>query len=568
MSKQWLSAIIIIIVVTFATFAETANKSELQLNKLENDVEEWLRLKDKEVILDPITLQEVIPSVPTLPGTVMLNQQLENIRKIKLLIVDGNKKFDLGNYQDAQAAYESALDINPEDSAIIQKVGKCDTMIESLTRALDLFSAGEYHNAIEHLKQVLDVNSRDPKVPGKITLYRKLITYQTASRVKFTNAEYESAINWQKRIIAINPNDPLARERIEILTQIYETRGKAKQAFSNGNYEKVIDYSNTVLSQNPQDIFIVRLSKTSQKIMMYLASSESEFNAGHYKKAIQHIIPAIELNPQDGFLKVRKNIYNKAINLQSDALLYLSLGETRRYINTMKALQLINPYNANLSKDMANAQDIIAIKQKALALYKSEDYEGAITELQKILEVNPKDSKAIEMIDVCKSSIRLRNLGVSLFAMGRYSDAEKVFIEMRNTINLEEKVTTILINPVVPGTKMSVMVTVSKRVKPDPSAASITLLGEKKLLDKAGDRTWKGDYLLPKTLDDGNQTIKTRVALTNGQILTSFTDITVSKPAAKAKPVSKPENSDKWLIDDAKKKKDTTTKQDNEDWLF
>ncbi|MFC1478517.1 hypothetical protein ACFL57_03570 [Candidatus Margulisiibacteriota bacterium] len=568
MPKKWLSAIIIILIVTFATYAEPAKKSELQINKLENDVEEWLRLKEKEVILDPATLQEVIPSVPTLPGKVPLNKQLENIRKIKVLISNGNSLFNRGKYKDAQSAYELALDINPEDSAIIQKVGKCDTILESLTRANDLFSAGEYRNAIEHLKQVIEVNPRDPKVPGKITLYRKIISYQTASRVKFTNSQYESAINWQKRILSINPNDPLVRERMDILKQIFETRGKAKQAFSSGEYEKVIDYSNIVLSQNPQDRFITRLSKTSQKIMEYIASGESEFNAGHYKKAIQYITPAIELNQQDRFLKIRKNIYRKAINLQSDAVLYLSLGETRRYINTLKELQLINPYNANLAKNAANAKVIIKIKQKVLALYKNEDYEGAITELQQILEVNPKDSKAKEMIEVCKASIRLRNLGVSLFAMGRYSDAEKVFIKMRNTIKLEEKVTTKVLGPITPGKKMNVKVVVSKRVKPAPKAASITLLGRKRLMQKKGVRTWKGYHLLPKSLDDGKQTIKTRVALTNGKILTSFTDINVSRHVVKAKPGSKPKDSDKWLIQETKKTKDTKVKQDNEDWLF
>jgi tetratricopeptide (TPR) repeat protein len=343
-------------------------------------------------------------------------------------------------------------------------------------------------------------------------------------------------------------------------------KSKAATYFKMGDYNSAISLGNFILSQNPKDQYASEVIAKSQKVLEYKANCESEYVAGHYDKAIIGIDLAMVVNPTDIYLKQGKIIFQKANALQNESGVYATLGEYQRLIKNLKALLQMNPSNANIARDMNAYAQAASYKNDALSSFKNEDYENAITQFQKVLAINPTDDDVDELIAMSKGAIRLRNLGKALFAMGRYADAEKVFVEMRSQVRFEPKIKVLSGNTALPGKTAEVTVQVGSRVLSLPQAVSVTLLGEKTLLKNIGGRAFKGSIAVPEKAKAGDNEIKVKVALANGKELSAYGDIRVaSLEAVRAAAVAVEIEKEKKAAGAMKNNKQAN---DQLEWLF
>ena len=530
----------LVIIYCLPAISVTTNSNiNVQLNKLEQDVEDWIMLKEKTAILDPQTLKAIPPKMPVLPNKISSTAQIDKIRAIKQLIKKGDLFFKKGQYNNAKEEYLSALEINANDSNIISKAAKCELAMESMIKASDLFNIGEYQNALINYQQILVINPDDLNAKSKIELAKKLIGYEATARREIDKSEYPSALAWYGKVKSLNAGNSRIDNQLNLVKTIISKRSEASKLFFQGDYQSVINISNLILSHNAKDTMIAQLLKKVRDIITLQTNALQEFNSGNYQQALNYINKALAINPTDKSLKEQLSIVNQATNYQSDAQLYKELGETKRLIKTLSKIQEINSGNDNLRKDILTYETVLKNKQDVFDYFQDEDYETAILQLQKILEVNPKDIKAKEFLSVCKEAIRLRDLGTSLFAMNKYSEAEKAFIELRELLIFDEKISTKILDQTISGKQVRVEVSVSSKVSSPAKDASVTIFGIKKILAKQGKDLFKGDFVLPRTIAPGEYAVKTRVILADKTLLTRFTDIKLERETPKASPVPK-----------------------------
>ena len=569
-------ALFFLFISTFCLLANLSYaKNNISIKKLESEVKQWREKKEKTVILDNKTLRELKGSTPRSPQKTKSDKELKNIENIKSHLKKGNSLFLRGDYLAAKDSYDAILAINPEDSMILRKSKLCYKAYKLSRKAMSLYKKGEYQSAVNNFKEVLLINNKDKTTRKRLLLTRRLHVYRVTATNKFDQGAYNSALNWYKKVLEYNPDDDVAKVGVDICEKVISAKKKGKQLFYLGDYQAALDSFNIILSLNSKDKIISNFVKTTRRVINHLANAESEFDAGNYINALKYSKLAQELNPNNKAIKKRQEVMRIAIKKVRDNELYASLGEYHRIIDNLKDLKEINPENSGLGRKIDYYTDISVLKGEALSFYEQENFENVILKLEKILSLNPNDNDAKKMLLKAKKGMRLRNLGQSLLAMGRYSDAESVFQRMRRELILEKDVKTIVGGNILPGEKLSFEVVVSTKIKPAPVGASVTLLEKKKYLRKEKYRTWRGFYNLPKDLKNGKYVVKTRVALSNKKILTSFCDIRIGvsddvvilPPRKYVTEVEKKERNTvrrKFV----KKKLNKNNYPEDEDWLF
>ncbi|MEH2116477.1 tetratricopeptide repeat protein [Nostoc sp.] len=316
----------------------------------------------KQEILSPPTINQVVKPYfkPEYSGEDL------NLVYVKL----GDEYFEKGEYINAIANYNQALQVNHSDISIYYK------------RGLAHYQIGDYETAIADYSQVIQMNIHDAKSYNK----RGLAFYQLG--------RLEEAINDYTQAIRINPNVAVAyKNRAEARSHAGDNQGAIE------DYTQAIkinpDYTNAYKNRGiaryllgSQPGFPQAIKINPQDAIAYKKRGNARSDLGDFEGAIEDYTQAIQINSNyaDAY-------YNRG-NAHSD------LGDFERAIEDYtQAIQINFNYadayynRGNIRLEIADKQGAIEDFQKAADIYRQEGKLEALKDTrEKILDLEIEES--------------------------------------------------------------------------------------------------------------------------------------------------------------------------------
>ncbi|MEB3339194.1 tetratricopeptide repeat protein [Okeania sp.] len=355
--------------------------------------------------------------------------------KAEKVFARGVKHVNDGNEKAAVAAFNRAIQLNPNQAEYFYQRGNAYYNLENYQKAIDDYSKAielnpsyvnayfnrggtysdiqDYAKAIDDFTQVLRLEPQDADAYYK----RGFIYYESKN--------YQAAIQDHTQVLKLQPNDinayhgrGLARAAnndlqgaIADYTQMINIKPKEKNGYYNrartrfflGDYRGAIDDYNQVIAIEPENA------------EAYANRCSTYLNLSEYQKAVSDCTKAIEINSENELAYNNRCIayvnlkeYEKSI---SDCTATIELnphnpeGYTNRGIAYKAANQLekaIEDYTQAISLSPNNAE---SYANRALIYYKQEDYQSAIADYVQAIRLNPQYADAYYNRGLVRASI-------------------------------------------------------------------------------------------------------------------------------------------------------------------
>ncbi|MEH2324715.1 MAG: tetratricopeptide repeat protein [Nostoc sp.] len=281
-----------------------------------------------------------------------------NIFYVKL----GNECFEKGEYSNAIANYNQALQIKSSDVDLYYK------------RGLAYYQVGDYEAAIADYSQAIQMNLHDAKSYNK----RGLALSQLG--------RLEEAINDYSQAIRINPNVAVAyKNRAEARSHVGDNQGAIEdytQAIKiNPHYADA--YKNRGIARyllGSQPGFTQAIKINPKDAIAYKKRGNARSDLGDFEGAIEDYTQAIQINPNYA------DAYKKRGNARSD------LGDFEGAIEDYtQAIQINSNYadayynRGNIRLEIADKQGAIEDFQKAADIYRQEGKLEALKDTRQII---------------------------------------------------------------------------------------------------------------------------------------------------------------------------------------
>ncbi|MEH2061190.1 MAG: tetratricopeptide repeat protein [Nostoc sp.] len=311
--------------------------------------------------------KQEISSKPT------INQVSKSFFKPEYSVEDvkmGDEYFEKGEYTNAIANYNQALEVNHGDVNLYYK------------RGLAHYQLGDYEAAIADYSQAMQMNIHDAKFYNK----RGLALYQLG--------RLEEAINDYTQAIRINPHVAVAyKNRAEARYHVGDNQGAIEdytQAIKiNPHYADA--YKNRGIARyllGSQPGFPQAIKINPQDAIAYKKRGNARSDLGDFEGAIEDYTQAIQINPSYG-----DAYYNRG-NARSD------LGDFQGAIEDYtQAIQINHSYadayynRGNIRLEMADKQGAIEDFQKAADIYRQEGKLEALKDTrERILDLEIEES--------------------------------------------------------------------------------------------------------------------------------------------------------------------------------
>lgn len=263
---------------------------------------------------------------------------------------------DLGDNQNALAAYKRAIKLRPNDAFIYISIGNI------------LQNMNDYDNAYKSYMQAMEL----------FPTYK--YNYVNIANILYLQGNYSQAIDNYSLFLSAYPDHFEARENL------------ANSYLRNNDYLKAIDEFGTLYSKNPS------LFKD------YASYGYALFKEKQYSTAIDMFKLALRQNPENistmGYLALSyqetkkyndsKSMYDKVFELKPDAnFLRLSYADLLRDMNDINGA--ICQYNTYIK---SYPQDISAYTKLGLVYKNNKRYDDAISTFNKILAMDSTDMRA------------------------------------------------------------------------------------------------------------------------------------------------------------------------------
>lgn len=355
------------------------------------------------------------------------NQEYENALNDlnKILKIDPEYEIDYfkkayvehktDNNQQAIEDYTEYLKYNPNCAAAYNNRGWAKECCEYCN----------YKDAIEDYSEAINLDSCNCRY------------LNNRARAYYWNQEYENALNDWNKVLAIDPN-----YKIDYSCKVHAESEIAEIDYDNEDYEKAVDKWNEILKTDPEhqinyfdkayaeseikqyenaiSDYTIYIDNNPDSSAAYNNRGVCKHNQGDYEGAINDYNKFLELEPNDCIcLNNRANAYyknneyekaindwNEILNLDSEyeinyyskAYAEKELGlfevailsiekELNKYPDDEDALNLKSIISENLSQNDENL--ISEYLENAESYYEKEEYEKAVNEWNKILELNP-----------------------------------------------------------------------------------------------------------------------------------------------------------------------------------
>ena len=290
---------------------------------------------------------------------------------------NARKKRDLGDFEGAINDFQKALSI---DKSTTQEFGPDLPPIVNYT----FLELGEVQVKVGKLKQAIQSFNQGIKTHPDALIY-----YCKRGYAKYEIGDHFKAIEDCEKALAIDKD----------FIHAFYTLGFINRRI--GNYKEAIENYTKALNikSSPFDKSIT--------VQNYIALGSVNFNYGY-------------LNANNGYIELAMEEYQKAINLEPDNKdVYFNRGSDLIILGDTKGAQkdwskglelgdkdvtsLLKDREQNSEIDNDNTADFYL--QYGLKKLKSEDFEGAIKELTKAIEIDPNDANLYFKRSIAKSKV-------------------------------------------------------------------------------------------------------------------------------------------------------------------
>jgi tetratricopeptide (TPR) repeat protein len=393
---------------------------------------------------------------------ILTNEKREEIEKSKKKAIE---LFTLGEYEKALPLLEKVLELNPEDkTAMRYKLIFHRQVIEPYCKeAADSYFAGNYPDAITAWEKILKISPNDRRVSSLInetitvtnddaikTLYSNVNKLLTGGQIELAMAEIE-------KILLINPVDERAQEMLSstkrlvssnIVRAYYE---KAYVHMQQNEYDQAIEEWKTVLEIDPTQEKAARLISSAQekKHEDFYSHVNSLLKKGQYDEATEELEKMLVISPNEvrtiemlesiKRAKIDNTIkehYERADKLAKEKKYDLAIEEWNTVLEIdptqEKAAQLISSAQEKKHEDFYSHVN---------SLLKKGQYDEATEELEKMLIISPNEVRAIEMLE----SIKRAKIDNTI--KEHYERADKLAKEKKYDLAIEEWNTVLEIDP-------------------------------------------------------------------------------------------------------------------------
>ena len=302
----------------------------------------------------------------------------------------GNQSWRYEKYEEAVAAFERVIAINPDYDRAYYAMGLAywyqqddNRAVASLLKATQInpkpyfywrYLGSSYRFLKQYDSAIAAYEKAIEKNPEDFVLY---VEYGDVNR---ENQNYEDAIISYNKAIALNPNHLGA----------YNNRGIVY--YNQGKYDLAISDFNKALEINPQSD-----DAYSNRGLVYRQQGKLELALSDFNKAL-------EINPNDANVYIGRGIvyrqqgklelaisdYNKALEINpNDAIAYSNRGLV--YRQQGKYDLAISDYNKALE---INPQYAITYSNRGLVYYEQGKFDLAVSDFNKAIEINPQLAEA------------------------------------------------------------------------------------------------------------------------------------------------------------------------------
>lgn len=443
---------------------ELAQKYEDQAN-YGDAISEWRKVQE----LNPVD-NEAEPNINRIKT--LVRDKVMSYHTQGLSHYSQNKKID------AISSFSSALKLNPEyepsknwlfkikqelsreELAEREKIERMQKAEVFYNRGLSLFGRKMYEESIQSFDQALALNPEHENAKR----YRKMALeeweaekaglrgieaantfYQKGMKAYGKENFYEAVNDFKKALRAYPAHQdsqkmlPIAEGRLEQQIKPYMIDGKA--AYRKKQFSVAEEKFQAVLKLYPEydeaKKYLNRIAnERSAAISFHLDEGRKKFNRGQFSDSIYHFDEILKIDPNNSEAKsyldrAKAKVKSRADQQHQLALKEFEAGNYDKAIVLWKKTLEIDPSYALAVKYIEEAENrrkrnkydkaIDSWMKQGLALFQNRDYNRALTFFDKILDVDSKNTKALEYRQLCNEKLadeERQNKVAQLFIQG------------------------------------------------------------------------------------------------------------------------------------------------------
>ncbi len=339
-------------------------------------------------------------------------ERIERLQKAEVFYNRGLSYYGRKTFEEASSEFEQALIMNPEHENAAKYLAMAKEEWEAEKTGLRGIEAAKsfYAKGMKNYEEKLYFNSvRD---------------FNMALKAYPAHEESQAML-------------PEAQKKLEQQVRPYLQKGKVE--YQRKKFSSAEENYQAVLKLDPENAeakeYLDKISaEKNAAVTFHMNEGRSAFRAASYSKAIFHLDEVVKLDPQnaeakDLLDKARSQVKSTVDALHAEALADYNAGKYAPAISKWEKVLTIDAANALAQKYLTDAKgkqtqtkygDLAkAYNAKGKKLYENRDYEQALSEFEKTLELVPNDPEALEYRDLCK---------VALSRQENQAEADQLFI--------------------------------------------------------------------------------------------------------------------------------------------
>jgi len=306
-----------------------------------------------------------------------------------------------------------------QEIALEERIKQLETEIEKMKGA-----SGEDTKRLEEEKEHL----------RKELVKKDMKKYYDIGVLYYKQEKYDDSVAQFKKILTLSPEHPQSQRFIEKIQEERKKKVKkhldrAMEYYGKEEYEKAVAEFKEVLKLEPQHEqsknILEKIDQIIKKSKMrkFWEGGVNYYKEGRYAEAVAEFEEILKIDPSHSqsknFIdKAKKEMRRaeeekEAEELYTEGLKAYSSGNLDEAIEKFKRAQELSPDSEKIKNALINAEkegklreamkkDVQIWYSKGMEYFLQEDYDNAIKEFEKILDVNPDHPQAKEMIYKCR----------------------------------------------------------------------------------------------------------------------------------------------------------------------
>jgi tetratricopeptide (TPR) repeat protein len=339
----------------------------------------------------------------------------------------GRQLFDDGNYPQARKAFENILLLRKNYVGAKDYLDRIDEQQqkaaqEAYLRGLGYFSQQNYAKALEFFQQALALSPNDEEAQNYLDKTQAALQQQKekigrllaeAERLN-RQQQFNNAYRTYREVLDLEPENETARQQIRLLQNridafVSEKLQAANRAYDRGDYAQAVEFGQQILAVSPRQeeatTLLQRIGQVNTKRAdEFVRRGLDYFDARDWNRAVGEFDKALGFDPKN------KVAQQKREDALSQSGIQQLLEQAQVYYSQSQFLQALEFYKRVLERDpghpVARARldecqrqlnsQVEKYFERGLRLYAVDDYEGAIREWDKVLNIDPTHRQSLE----------------------------------------------------------------------------------------------------------------------------------------------------------------------------